>query len=121
MATCLNCGKEVSNSAVHCPYCGKNLENQSLQLGLMALLCGISPGLIITSLINLILKLPIIMNWGLAVCISCYLFKKCNNWLFFLGMGLCCLILFVIISSEIEDILDVSPWYFFLPELPKHY
>ena len=122
MAPCSNCGKDVSNSAVHCPYCGKNLQNQSLQLGLMALLCGISPGLIITSLINLILKFPILINWILAILISYYVYTKCKDIIVYLYVGIiCCVIFLFVLSPVIDDSFNINIINFFIPEAPKLY
>ena len=122
MATCSNCGKEVSNSAVHCPYCGKNLQNQSLQLGLMALLCGISPGLIITSLINLILKFPILINWILAILISYYVYTKCKDIIDYLIVGIICFVIFLFVLCPVLDYdFDVDIMSFFIPDPPKDY
>lgn len=123
MATCLNCGKKVSDFANHCPYCGRDIGEEYLYGGLrfilLGTLCLLSPGLLVVGLVNLlILELPILINWIVAISIAIYCGRKCGSLFKAFLVGMVCFMIFMIIGggSCCPEIYEA-----FFPEIKYNY
>lgn len=88
--------------ARQCPYCGTNIGNDYGTLGIGVLLFAFIPGFFLIELINVVLDLPILLNWLFAIAIDIYLWKKCGNFMVCMWVGIISLFAYIFVGIFTE-------------------